>query len=48
MRFDPEIQELFLFSRMREFGLSDQLITEIKDELDHEKDRMIKEELLTR
>jgi hypothetical protein len=32
---------------MREFGLSDKLITEIKDELDREKDRMIKEELLT-
>ena len=33
LRFDPNYQDYLLFSRMRRFDLSEQLIEEVKEEL---------------
>lgn len=41
LKFDPNYQEHLLFSRMRKFDLSEELITEIKAELQLERQRLI-------
>jgi hypothetical protein len=42
LKFDPNYQDYLLFSRMRKFDLSEELIQEIKAELGEEKERLIK------
>lgn len=41
LKFDPNYQEHLLFSRMRKFDLSEELIAEIKAELQLERQRLI-------
>ena len=43
LRFDPNYQDHLLFSRMKRFDLSEQLIEEVRAEIETEKRRLIEE-----
>ena len=43
LRFDPNYQDYLLFSRMKRFDLSEQLIEEVRTEIETEKQRLIQE-----